>query len=576
VRIAFAPHLLRFAALRASKTGPVVHQPAAKSISLSSGAIAVARRLDALAIGVLVLTGVVAAATFRDYGLGWDDYTHSQYGDLLVSLYSSGFADKRALSFVNLYMYGGGFDLFAALAAKILPFGLFETRRLVGAAVGIVGLLVTWRLGRRLGGPLAGLIGLVLLASCPLYYGHMFINAKDAPFAVTSVIALLGIVRAFGEYPRATPATVALCGIGVGLAVGSRVMGGFAVLDALLPLLFIVAVRARASAAKPALAECGSFLLAFLPGVILAYLVMGLVWPWSVVAPLNPFHAVEYFSNFFEKPWRELFNGQLIPVPDMPRSYVPTLVALQLPEILLALGLSGIAGAIAAVATRERGSAGHRAALLAVVLAATLPILITIAARPAMYNGIRHFVFVLPPFAALGGLAGAWIARRLEAFGRPALVAGALVLVVGAVSPVIAMARLHPYEYTHFNRIAGGTAGARPRFMLDYWGLSLTQASRQLRALIAERGEQSPRRTWTVAVCGPHPPVTVALGPQFTTTWNPKGADFAMMLGEFYCAKLDAPVLFEVVRDGVVYARVYDIRGRSIATLLTVPGIDQQ
>jgi hypothetical protein len=150
------------------------------------------------------------------------------------------------------------------------------------------------------------------------------------------------------------------------------------------------------------------------------------------------------------------------------------------------------------------------------------------------------------------------------------------VLLVGAISPVIAMVRLHPYEYTHFNRIAGGAAGARPRFMLDYWGLSLTQASRQLRALIAERGEQPPRGTWTVAVCGPHPPVTVALGAQFTTTWNPKGADFAMMLGEFYCAKLDAPVLFEVVRDGIVYARVYDIRGRSIATLLTVPGIDQQ
>jgi hypothetical protein len=577
VCIANGPHLLRFAALRASETGPVVHQPAAKPIPLSSGAITVARRLDAFAIGVLVLTGVVAAATFRDYGLGWDDYTHSQYGDLLESLYSSGFADKRALSFVNLYMYGGGFDLFAALAAKILPFGLFETRRLVGAAVGIVGLFVTWRLGRRLGGPLAGLIGLVLLATCPLYYGHMFINAKDGPFAVASVIALLGILRAFEEYPRATPATVALTGIGVGLAVGSRVMGGFAVVDAVLPLLFIVAVRGRASAPKPALAECGSFLLAFLPGVILAYLVMGLVWPWSVVAPLNPFHAVEYFSNFFEKPWRELFDGQLIPVPDMPRSYVPTLAALQLPEILLVLGLCGLAGAIVAVAGRNRGgSAGHRAALLAVVLAATLPILITIAARPAMYNGIRHFVFVLPPLAVLGGLAGAWIARRLEPLGPAAIAVGALVLFVGAVSPVIAMARLHPYEYTHFNRIAGGAAGARPRFMLDYWGLSLTQASRQLRALIAQRGEQPPRGTWTVAVCGPHPPVTVALGSQFTTTWNPKGADFALMLGEFYCAKLDAPVLFEVVRDGVVYARVYDIRGRSIATLLTVPGIEQQ
>ncbi len=554
-----------------------MHHPAPKSTILSADATAVARQLDALAVVVLLAAAVVAAATFRDYGLGWDDYAHAQYGDLLVSLYSSGFADKRALSFVNLYMYGGGFDLLAALAAKVLPFGLFETRRLVGAAVGIVGLFVAWRLGRRLGGPLAGLIGLILLATCPLYYGHMFINAKDGPFAVTSAIALLGIVRAFQEYPRATPATIALCGIGVGLAVGSRVMGGFAVLDAALPLPFIIAVRARATALKPALGECGLFLVAFIPGAILAYLVMGLVWPWSVVAPRNPFQAVEYFSNFFEKPWRELFEGQLIPVPDMPRSYVPTLFALKLPEILLALGLAGIAGAIAAMASPNRGgTAGHRAALLAVVLAATLPVLVTVAARPAMYNGIRHFVFVAPPFAALGGLAGAWIARRLERRGRAAFIAGAIVLLVGAASPIVEMARLHPYEYTHFNRIAGGAAGARPRFMLDYWGLSLTQASRQLLALIAARHEQPPRGTWTVAVCGPHPPVTVALGPQFTTTWDPKGADFAMMLGEFYCAKLDAPELFEVVRDGVVFARVYDIRGRSIATLLTVPGIDQQ
>ncbi len=60
--------------------------------------------------------------TFRDYGLSWDDYTHAEYGDLLLALYASGFADQRALSFVNLYMYGGGFDLLAALAAKVLPF----------------------------------------------------------------------------------------------------------------------------------------------------------------------------------------------------------------------------------------------------------------------------------------------------------------------------------------------------------------------------------------------------------------------------------------------------------------------
>ena len=43
-----------------------------------------------LAIAVLVILAVIAGITFRDYGLGWDDYTHSQYGDLLLKLYGSG------------------------------------------------------------------------------------------------------------------------------------------------------------------------------------------------------------------------------------------------------------------------------------------------------------------------------------------------------------------------------------------------------------------------------------------------------------------------------------------------------
>src|SRR6185436_936711 len=111
---------------------------------------------DRLAYAVLAALVVLAALTFRDYGLGWDDYTHAQYGARLLSLYSTGFRDTSALSFVNLYLYGGGFDMAAALLHKAVPFDLFETRRLLGAAVGIAGLAITWRIGRRAGGPLAG------------------------------------------------------------------------------------------------------------------------------------------------------------------------------------------------------------------------------------------------------------------------------------------------------------------------------------------------------------------------------------------------------------------------------------
>jgi hypothetical protein len=257
----------------------------------------------------------------------------------------------------------------------------------------------------------------------------------------------------------------------------------------------------------------------------------------------------------------------------MPRSYVPTLFAAQLPELMLALGLCGIAGALLWVARWDRGGVGRKVALLSVVLAATLPVLLTMMTRPYIYNGVRHLVFVLPPLAVLGGLAGAWIFRHLERGGGVGVAAGVLALVVGTASPIIDMVRLHPYEYSDFNHLVGGVAGARPLFMVDYWGLSLTQASRQLIAYLDTHREKPSKGHWTVAVCGPHPPVSVVLGTGTDINWDPKGADFAMQLGEFYCAKLDAPLLFQIVRDGVVYASVYDMRGRSIHSLLSVPGV---
>ena len=238
---------------------------------------------------------------------------------------------------------------------------------------------------------------------------------------------------------------------------------------------------------------------------------MGLVWPWSVVAPLNPFHAVEYFSNFFEKPWRELFDGQLILVPDMPRSYVPTLFALQLPELhagararrndrrdFVAAGIGKPRRTRRAARGAARGRACRDAADVWSRSWRGRP---CTTASAILCSDCRRF-------AVLGGLAapGSRSGSSGSATSRRSTVAH-WSLVAGVASPVIEMVRLHPYEYTYFNHIAGGVAGARPRYMIDYWGLSMTQASRQLRALLAQRGEKRRRdgTHWTVAVCGPHP-----------------------------------------------------------------------
>jgi hypothetical protein len=411
----------------------------------------------------------------------------------------------------------------------------------------------------------------LLLALCPTFYGHMFMNPKDAPFAVSMVILMLGLVRLAEEYPQPSPRTILIVGFGAGLAIGCRILGGLALVYAVVGFIPLLIEEYRTQGRREAAHRFAHVIYVLLPGLVFGYLLMGLVWPWSIMKPGHPFQALTYFSHFFEKPWKEMFDGALVSVPDMPWSYLPTLFALQLPEVLLALLFAGIIGTFMML-SRTEVPARRKTIMLMLTMAATLPLVIAMVKRPALYNGIRHFVFVIPPMAVLAGVAFGrgmtWLKENRRSWQPAALAAFAF----GLLLPLSEMIRLHPYEYTHFNHVAGTVRAANNLFMLDYWGLALKQASDGLREELVERQEIAPSgRKWKVAVCGPQRPAQVALGPDFTIGWDSNAADFAMTLGEFYCKGLTAPVIVEIKRDDVVFARVYDIRGRSISSLLAIP-----
>ena len=534
--------------------------------------------VDAAVVLLLIALAFISARTFADYGLGWDDFTHSQYGDLLLKYYSSGMTERKVFSFVNLYYYGGGFDMIAALLAKALPVDVFDIRRLLGAVVGLAGFFIVWRIARRLGsqaagaggnpvaGPVAGLAAVLLLAICPLYYGHIFMNAKDAPFAVAVAGLVYTMVRALDEFPNPTPRTVTLFGIALGVTIGTRVLGLVTGVYIALALSFLFVVESRHLGVAAAVRRSLRFVLLLALGLPLAYFVMGLLWPWGVAEPLNPLAATKYYSHFWEVPWREMFEGRAILVPDMPRTYVPTLFSVQMPELFLGLALAGAAGSLVAVFAGSDTPA-RRARLVLVVAAALFPILLTVVTRPVVYNGIRHFVFVTPALAVLGGLAAAWLWSRATALqGRARLAAQgglAAAFVAGVAIPAADFRSIHPYEYTYYNHIVGGVRGADSMFMLDYWGLAFKQASAELDEYVDQHYRTMPRgRKIKVAVCGPHFAAAAELGPRYEITYDSTTADFALMLGEFYCANVKAPVLAKVERDGVTYATVYDVRGR--------------
>jgi 4-amino-4-deoxy-L-arabinose transferase-like glycosyltransferase len=529
---------------------------------------------DILAFAVIAALSIIAGFTFIDYGLGWDDYAHSHYGELLYAYYASGFADTRAFTFSNLYYYGGGFDLAASILDRFTTTDLFESRRLMGAIVGVLGAIVVWRLARRIGGPVAGAAAVILLAITPLYYGHMFINAKDTPFAVAMIFLLYTFVRAFDEYPRPKPMTIVLFGVALGLLIGTRVIGAIAVVFAGAGLLVYMLAESKTLDFRRAFGRAAMLVGRLALALPLAYVVMAIVWPWAVQSPLNPLKAVAYYSNFWEKPWKELYDGMQIMIPEMPRTYLPKLCILKIPEIVGGLAIASIAGSIVMI-VRGLGAPAKRASLALLVTAALLPIVLAVVTRPVLYNGIRHFLFIVPPMAVLGGVAFAYLFDKLNSYRREAAFAGATAFALISGVSVVDMIRIHPYQYALFNQVAGGVRGASDRYMLDYWALGFKEASETLLDKIKEHKLVKPaNRKWKVAVCGPAAVVALELGEDFEATNDAKGADFAVSLGTFYCAELFAPIINEVRRDSVVFARVYDIRRLSFSTTY-VPNPDE-
>lgn len=528
--------------------------------------------LDILSLAIILGFAAVALATFRQFGLGWDDYSQRQYGHYLLDFYSSGFRDRTALGFVNIYLYGGAFDMISALAEKVLPFEPFEIRRLVGGMIGVGGLAIAFSLGRRLAGPLGGFFTMVLLAATPGFFGHMMVNCKDAPFAVALLGIVAALVAAIEAWPRPNWRHAVALGLALGLALGQRVGGAISGSFVMASAALLITHAIRTQGLRGGLSTFGGFVLRLLPALPIGYLVMVSVWPWAGLGALNPLLALEAFAKFPDFPWPELFEGRELLAPDMPRHYVPLMLGMTTPEIVLGAGLAGVAGAVVA-AFNGKLPIGRRAALLVLASAAVLPVLIAIAMRPVVYNGSRHFFFVVPPLAVMGGVALAITAQMLQRHvGRVGVAAVLAATLAGVALPAREMLKLHPYEYAYFNDVSGGFQEASDSFMTDYWGLSFKQAAAALKEEMLRRGLFEPPeggRRWRVATCGPHPAAQIALGPAFEPTYDPKQADFALMLNTFYCAPLPFRPIVTITREDVPLARVYDMRGRSIASVFS-------
>lgn len=504
--------------------------------------------------GLLAVLVLFVLFTFRHYGISNDEEVQHVYGRLLLDFYQSGFTNQAAFHYKNLYLYGGFFDVIAAILEKLTTLWLWDMRHLLSAAFGLLGFVAAYKIARVLSSARAGFFALLVLALTAAWSGAMFTHTKDIPFATCMTWALYYTVLLMRHLPK-IPLNISLkLGVAVGCALGMRIGGGFAVVYLILSLLIASVLLKKSWAARWQCLTVSAWYL--LPAGLVAAVIMAVFWPWGVMSPDHPAQAIKAFSNFSFN-MLTIDDGLVTSIGQVPRTYLLHYLIVRLPEVFL-LGLLSLVW-VAVFRIKKIGNylnTEQALLLMPVLIAIVFPLAFVLMTKPALYNGVRHFTFVLPPLAVLAGLG---IDRALHALQTCKRLTLAYVTVITGLSALTlsVLIRLHPYEYIFYNHLAGDTAVAESQWESDYWSSSLREAANVLMHTPLE-AKASP---YLVAVCAESFQGSAYLDTHFEVTKNWRDADFYMSSTNMHCDRvLQGKVIAEVTRLGTILAVVKDRR----------------
>jgi hypothetical protein len=255
---------------------------------------------------------------------------------------------------------------------------------------------------------------------------------------------------------------VIFAGVALGLATGIRAIGPIA---GVVVVLYLFA-KFRSRAWTTAIAY-------FLVAGIVTYI----AWPHLWDAPIQRYlEALGIASNFPHFPGRVLFNGQLYGPSDLPHSYLPVLLNIQLTEPLV-LGIYIGLGIFIWQLVRNRIQTDL---LLYIGLGFAFPLFGLIVLNSPLYHNFRQVLFLIPAMVMLAAFTLEFVFNKVMQNWLRILFIAAI-----ALPGIYSTARLYPYEYVYYNSLVGGSAGAMHRYELDYWRISLREMALELNKVAA-------------------------------------------------------------------------------------------
>lgn len=304
----------------------------------------------------------------------------------------------------------------------------------------------TYSIGKRIfKTPNVAGITAISLALYPPLFAHAHYNSKDTFFLNLIVFSLWFFIR-FSETKQLK--FLFLFALISGMAATIRITGflSFAIITSGLLLRREIPLNKAFRFAGIALLVC---LVSF-------FMLLPMLWA-NPVTGLT--HLLQYSTN---NPWPSptLCAGQLIYPGLAPWWYLPVWMLVTVPVVSIILAGIGMAEVIRKPVLR------NNSLLVTLLLLLLVPMILVMAMRPTLYDGWRHFQFLIVPIILISGIGLQWLLTTFNSRIWSWAVAG---------YATISCLFWHPFEYVYFNEIYSA-AFSTGTFNQDYWGLSSQHA----------------------------------------------------------------------------------------------------
>ena len=409
---------------------------------------------------------VIGLATYKDYGVGWDE--PFQRGPGLLS-YNYIFYDNQELFTTATDNHGAGFELLLVFFEKWFNLtdsrDIYLMRHLVTHLFFLVSVFAGYVLLIRLfGKKYIAILGFLMLLLTPRIYAHSFFNSKDLPFLCMFIITLAVGQMAF---EKNKPWLFLALGLSCGYMTSIRIMGVMLFCFLLLFLLidFVVNLvnkkETRKTVQNMLLFSCGFCFLLYL------------AWPYLWKDPVHNFvESYSKLAHFDLFKGSNFINGKYEQPAKLPWTYFPIWFLITNPELWLITGFAGIIWVGINIIRRPLAYLinGRERNLLLYLICFFTPIVAVIVLHSMIYDDWRHLYFVYPSFVFL---ALYFIDKMLETKYR-LIVQGICMLQV--VRIIFFMVSNYPSNQVYFNNfVSHDKEYLRKHYEMDYWGCSFKQ-----------------------------------------------------------------------------------------------------